>query len=427
MTRTTIAALTAVVALPTIAALAFVRPSAASAVEPFSTFGVTAVAGGVRTAGDVGASGGLVTLDSGSAFINARLDSAPSSSVLADPVEPGTLVRTVIGQANTSAGQKVLSVPEAEAAYPGRGKASISTVGPQSAGPLTATGGEATAESSPNLAKGTSTGADLVVAGVMRSSGSVSSVTITGSAASGRLSAVGTTDVASVTVAGVLTLQDVAARTAVTATGPVTTSVASLTIGKAMVAGQSVTLDADGAHAAGQNVDASTLQSIQNQVDAVLSLAGVQVRAFNVVHSVTGRSALADSGGVIITVATPDLPGGVTANHLTIALGKVTLTGMTQGREPSVAPVLPPLPPVITPPGVTATPTVAPEVSQPPTAAPIPPPVLGGRRLIQVAGHRMSATTALGAFGCWQLLSLSGATLYALVDRRRRVADGSIQ
>jgi hypothetical protein len=39
-----------------------------------------------------------------------------------------------------------------------------------------------------------------------------------------------------------------------------------------------------------------------------------------------------------------------------------------------------------------------------------------------VAGHRFTARTALVAFGVWQLLSLGMPTLYALVDRRRRLA-----
>jgi hypothetical protein len=81
------------------------------------------------------------------------------------------------------------------------------------------------------------------------------------------------------------------------------------------------------------------------------------------------------------------------------------------------------LPPLVSPPEVAETPTVAPEVTQP-TEPPVPQPMVGGRRLIRVAGRTMSATTALGAFGCWQLLALSGATLYALVERRRRLLDG---
>ncbi|MCU1693235.1 MAG: hypothetical protein JWM64_2326, partial [Frankiales bacterium] len=39
-----------------------------------------------------------------------------------------------------------------------------------------------------------------------------------------------------------------------------------------------------------------------------------------------------------------------------------------------------------------------------------------------VAGRRMPAATLLAGFAAWQFLSLSTATLYAFVERRRRLA-----
>jgi hypothetical protein len=39
-----------------------------------------------------------------------------------------------------------------------------------------------------------------------------------------------------------------------------------------------------------------------------------------------------------------------------------------------------------------------------------------------VGGRRLSAAAALAAFGVWQFLTLGTATLYAVVERRRRLA-----
>ena len=74
-----------------------------TAAPGIGAFATTVIAGGLTSAGGVGASGGLVSIDSGSAYVRARLDSGPSSSVLASPAEPGTLARSVVGVANCPA------------------------------------------------------------------------------------------------------------------------------------------------------------------------------------------------------------------------------------------------------------------------------------------------------------------------------------
>ncbi|MCW2608185.1 MAG: hypothetical protein JWO60_2878, partial [Frankiales bacterium] len=57
---------------------------------------------------------------------------------------------------------------------------------------------------------------------------------------------------------------------------------------------------------------------------------------------------------------------------------------------------------------------------------PAPPPVepvVAAPRTVLVAGRRVPATALLGGFAAWQFLSLSTATLYAFVERRRRLAQ----
>src|ERR1700712_717260 len=111
MRRGVVLSLTLLTFAPTAVGLAVLRPAAAVATT-YSNYGITAIGGGVQTAGDIGITGGLVTLDAGTAYINARLDSSPSSNVRAAPIEPGTLARTLIGTVNTAAGSSVLSVPD---------------------------------------------------------------------------------------------------------------------------------------------------------------------------------------------------------------------------------------------------------------------------------------------------------------------------
>jgi len=162
-----------------------VAVSPAAAATGYDQYGLTALASGVRTAGDIGNAGGLVTLDTGSGYVAARLDASPSSGVLADPYEPGTLFRTAAGQVNAAAGSEVVVVPDAQAAYPGEGKASLETVPPQHAGPLTIGGGSATAAASESSATGSATGAALTITGALESEGSTSSVEMHADAASG--------------------------------------------------------------------------------------------------------------------------------------------------------------------------------------------------------------------------------------------------
>lgn len=422
-------ALLLVAFLPAATALAAVRPVEAAAPEGFSSFGLTVTAAALRTEGVVGASGGLVTLDAGAAYTTGRLDGGPSSYALGAPVEPGTLVRTLVGTANTQAGQTVFTVPDAESAYPGRGSASTSYADPAAAGPLTLTPGTATSSASPTQADATTTGAAAAVTGAADASRLSSVTELSGDGSKGQGEASGTSRVGTLTVAGgLLVLHDVVGTARVVVTGGLPVATSTLTIGSATVAGQPVTIDQDGVHAAGQGTGLGQLQDAQHQVDDALAASGVSVRAVGAVKSVEGRSGYADTGGLRITVATPDLPAGVAANALTLTVGKVTVTGTSAAASPPVVDV--PLPPVDGTPAVptTTTVTVVGGTSGSPTTATgtIPPPTLAaGRGSVSVAGRTVPAAAALAAFGVWQLLTLSTTTLYAFVDRRRRLEEES--
>jgi hypothetical protein len=410
---------------PLVVGLVFVRPAAAVAAPAgYDQYGLTALAAGVRTAGVVGASGGLVTLDTASGYVAAHLDASPSAGVLADPYEPGTLFRTVAGQVNANAGGEVITVPDAEASYPGNGKGALETVPPQVVGPVAMGGGSASAVATDSSALGTSTGSAMTVTGAVESEGSTSSVSLKVDPSAGTVVATATTRVARVVVGGVLELRDVVARATITTAGDKHVSIAELTVGGAGVAGQAVAIDQDGVRAAGTVlVPGQTITAATAQANSVLKNAGMTVHATEAVHHATTRSAAADTGGVVITTTTPELPGGVAANSFTVVVGGVSLTEADELRLPPLDLTVPGGT-VTAPgggvPGVTTT-TVVP--GTPGTVA--PPSVAAGPATAPAAflisGRRISAAVALIAFGGWQFLTLGTATLYALVERRRRL------
>ncbi len=414
--------------LPALAALVLVRP--ASAADPvYDRVGLTAVLAGVRTDGLVGASGGLVTLDSGSAYLAGRLDSSPSAHVLAAPYEPGTLARTGVGQVNGGAGSAVLVVPDAEASYPGaQTKGTCCAAPPVDQPPLTFGAAQATAEVGPALATGTATGAVYDVAGVLSAGPSTSTLSMTASAATGRVVQQARTAVSKVVV-GPLTLSSVVATASITTDRDRHTPTQSLTVGGADIGGQAVEIDNDGVTAVGTPViPGMTLEAATASANAQLSAAGITVHTVGGATRHDTRSATASSGGVEIALASPDLPGGVAANSVTTLVGGIELTETdTVFVAPVVAPVEQPAGPPAQPPVSTTTTTIIPGTPGVQGIAPGAPvePQVAAPQLVQtsytVAGRRVSGRIAFVAFAGWQMLTLGSATLYAFVERRRRL------
>ncbi len=420
--------------LPVVLGVVAVRPVAAQEVLPgYASYGLTGLAAGVRTAGDVGVSGGLVTLDTGSGQVAARLDSSPSSGVLAAPFEPGTLFRTVVGQGNAGAGETVFDVPDAEAAFPGTGSGAVGLVPATSGGPLRGEGGSALAAADATSAKGAATGASFAVEGLVTADGSTSSVDLRVDPDKGTSSATGRTSVGRLVVAGVLELRDVVATASLTSDGDRHTAAASVTVGGALVSGMPVGLSDAGVEALGTTVlPGQTVRDQTAAANAALAAAGIQVRTIEAARTSDGRSASADTGGVVISLATADLPGGVAANRLEIVVGGVQLTETDERR--TAEPALPPAPSVPAPavplplpaPGLPGTPAIPGTPGTPGLAAPVieaaPTLAAPGQGLVLVAGRSVPAAAALAGFAAWQFLSLSTATLYAFVERRRRLA-----
>lgn len=431
-------------ALPLVAGVVAVRPAgAASVTGGYESFSLSALAAGVRTSGVVGASGGLATLDTGSASVSARLDSSPSAAVLAAPYEPGTLFRTAVGQVNAGAGSAVLDVPDAEAQFPGsQTSGELTTVPPAQGGPVSSRGGSATASAGATSAAGSATAESMLVQGAFEIGVSTSEVSLGADGPRGRTVARARTTVARVLIAGVLELRDVAATAAITAVGGQHVPAASLVVGGATVAGQAVELSEQGVTAAGTPlVPGQSISDATAQANAALAAAGVQVRTLGGRREADARSATADTGGVAITITTATAPGGVGGDQLALVVGGVVLTAVDAPLLPAL--MLPPLPstsadlsPATTPPatvltfvpgspGTPGTPAIPGTATPAEQAAPLlaSPPVTVPTSLV-VAGRRVPVPVVLAAFGVWQFLSLGTATLYAVVDRRRRSGLG---
>lgn len=400
----------AISSLLPVLALAATAAGAAEQPSHVATFATTVIAGGLTSGGSVGASGGLVTVDSASAYIRARLDSGPSSAVLADPVEPGALVRTLIGQ---TVGQQTLPVPAAEAQYPGTGSSTLDVIPATSAGPLSTGAGSATAKASPTSAAGQTSASTSGLTGVYQGSGSYSSAAL--ARAGDDLVAESTSGIGNLSV-GPLTVVGVEGTASITLTAGKRNSVAGITVSSASVAGTPVTIDGDGVHAVGQTlVPLSPVQQTTEQVNQQLTAAGIAVHLLEATNAVTSTGASADSGGLVITLSTPALPGGVAGNTLTLYAGRTVETESDSPEIPAPALTFPPFVPAQT---TTTTIYSSGDLGAPaPTAAQDRP---APARYLEIVGRRLTILEVLLAFALWQLLTMGGPTLTTLVRRRRR-------
>ena len=415
--------------LPLLLALAFVRPVSAAGDPVYDQASLTAIAAAGRTDGVVGASGGLVTLDTGSAYVSASLDSSPSAAVVAAPQEPGTLFHTVAGQANGAAGQTVVGTFEAEARYPGDTSGSFSAGDPTDNPPVYLGTANASAKVTPTSAKGLAQAARYSIAPLLDIGPGTSAVNMATDVEKGTATADATVSVSDVELLGVLKIQSVVGTAKTTADHDTHTATQSLVVTGATVSGQQVGITNDGVVAAGTPlVPGTTLSQATDSVNKALASAGiVSVHTLGGLAKHTDRSADADTGGLQIVLRSPDLPAGVSANTLTITLGGVALTELDALAVPSIPLVVPPLGPVtpVQPPSTVT--TVIPGTPSVPGTVPPPaeqqPQVAGPAQAaaFEVRGRRISDKTALLAFAGWQILSLGTATLYGFVERRRRL------
>jgi hypothetical protein len=397
--------------------------------------------------GDVGIGGGLTALDGGVPFVSARVDSGPSSAARAAAVEPGTLVRTVAGVANTEAGETVLDVPLAEAEFPGDGERSGDALGSLEEDGLRLDGLTASALAQPTVARGTavvgSAAGEFPGAGPLGLSTGRATTTVTGDLASGALSAVSASRAGRLVLFDQVVIEEVVGTAIVRLEDGERTAVGTTSVGAVTIAGVPVLVTEDGVVVDDTAPLPLGTDDPNAVVAQVLDETGLSLRLLAPTERVEGRSATADSGGLLVTVASPALAdGGVPANDLTIVLGAATAT---LSDEPPPAP-LPPLDlgaapaPPSTAGGNAATPgssTSGPSTSTAPLpadrpgvdpgpAAQVAPPASDGvvaapgeepPRQVLVAGRRVDARTAIAALGAWQLLSLAICTLAAFTLR----------
>lgn len=415
--------------LPLLFALAFVRPVSAAGDPVYDQVSLTAIAAAGRTDGVVGASGGLVTLDTGSAYVSSSLDSSPSAAVVAAPQEPGTLFHTVAGQANGAAGQTVVGTLEAEARYPGDSSGSFSVGDPVDNPPVYLGTANASAKVTATTAKGLAQAARYSISPLLDLGPGTSAVNAAIDTEKGTATQDAKVTVGDVDLLGVLKIQSIVGTAKVTADHDTHTAQQSLVVSGATVAGQQVGITNDGVVALGTPlVPGTTLSQATDSVNQALAAAGiVSLHTIGGKATHTDRSAEADTGGVQVVVKSPDLPAGVSANTLTLTLGGVSLTELDTLALPSTPVVDEPLPPSAPVQPPTTVTTVIPGTPAVPGTLPgtvdQQPQVAGPTQAaaFEVRGRRISDKTALLAFAGWQVLSLGTATLYGFVERRRRL------
>lgn len=424
--------------LPAVSALLLVRPAPAAGQSPaFGLYSMTVAAAATSATGDIGAGGGLTPVDSGTPVVRGRLDSSPTASMVAAPVEPGTLFRTGAALANNEVpGQEPLQVPTAESAHPGGPREDrVSASGEAEDGAVPSTAATARTSAGERAIDGAAEAAQQDLTGdgtVLRQSQVRASADATASPDDGTLLATATSHAASITVAEVLTFEDVAGHATLRFADGEVTAEAATTFGGISVAGTPVSLADDGVTVA---EDAPLLPgqeaaTLEDQVNAVLEAAGIQVEPLSPVREGGPRSGRADSGGVKVSIMTPS-SGAVPANVLDVVIGRAAVTMST---EPAPEPVA--LPPMDAPAATDATgplpgtsgPVDAPAAG---TTSPVDPPSASGpadpevaepapevaptdeEPSVLLAGRRIPRRMALGLLGGWQLLSLSTCTLAA--------------
>lgn len=451
-------ALLAVALLPALSAALLVRPAAGQDAA-FGLYAMTVQSAGASIDGEIGAGGGLTVLDGGVPFVRGRLDSSPSADVRSASIEPGTLVRTVAGVVNTEAGEEVITIHSADAQYPGNEEANGDVLGSESAGPLTLSGftarsaahqtdiagkavmGEQTVSDGsraaeiraafaplragyPNVTEEATTDDSVVVVQQGNAEATASADP------AGILTATSIGTVGRVSIAGEIVLEDVVGVATVRVENGTRTADASIAVGGATIAGVPVEITEDGVVAADQQLlPGQSVRDLTAAINDALAEANIRIEAIAPREETGDGSALADSGGIQITLATPPNPQ-VPGNDLTLTLGGAVATS---ADEPPAAP-LPPVdlgdapagpvsdaPSTSTPSTGTFTPsaptiqelvdepaTVPEPVAAPPASNPAP-----AEPQVLVAGRQVSAKTALAAFGGWQLMSLSICTLAA--------------
>lgn len=372
--------------LPALTALLVLRPAPAAGQDPaVGFFAMTVTAASTNTSGDIGAGGGLTPVDSGAPVVKGRLDSSPTASMVAAAVEPGTLYRTGAALANNEAGEEVVPVEFARAAFPGGPDEDVSdptatgVEGPFANGTVEAraqaderaiTGVARVAEQSLGAGAAPTRGsvttlldglgalaADYPTAvrtptdqdpALVRQRGGHAEATATGDPAAGTLVASSSSTAETVTIAGTITIDDVRGVAVARLEDGTTSASAGTTYAGIRIADVPVALGTDGLQVTDEVplLPGQELASLEDRLNAVLEAAGIQITPLSPLEATEDGSARADSGGVRVAITTPS-GAAVPANVVEVVVGQAVATLSAEPPMPAPAP-LPPSTPVDT-------------------------------------------------------------------------------
>ncbi len=339
---------------PLLLGLGFVRPASGQA-SAFGLYALTANGGAVVIDGDVGEGGGLVVVDGGSPYGAVRLDSSPSSLSRAAAVEPGTLFRTVVGVANTEAGEEVVDVPTAAASYPGDRQESDGDTG----GSFEDGGGrmgsatahvEAHAFDAMVRAEG---GGSSYPGAMSQEAGALDILAVADPAAGILTTTVVSRSGRTVFAGGAFVMESVVGTVTTSVTPEGRTVEAGTTAQGAEVGGMPVAITEEGVVVLGNViVPGAPGQDAQAVVNGVLANAGLTVEAIAPREDVDGNSIVGDSGGVRVTVVTEGNAASA-GNRLVYTFGKATATSYDE--PPRIVTPAQPIPEIVSPQAPTPT------------------------------------------------------------------------
>lgn len=142
-------------------------------------------------------------------------------------------------------------------------------------------------------------GAALLQVGTVQASNSVSLATST-------VDAVANSVLKAIEIAGMVDITQLTSDASSSSDGTTGTPTASLHLGQVTVAGQPAYIDDQGVHVAGNSAGvpgAPTPAQLQKSLDTTLSQDGIQIRLLDPQQTANGAEGIADSGGLVITIA----------------------------------------------------------------------------------------------------------------------------
>ena len=250
-------------------------------------------------------------------FARTIVGNGPTVDAIGAPYYPGDILANLGGLESEFFPPQLPNTPwpfMARAQYPTTTYGATSTFGgaPQAGSPVQASVLAGTANAASGGGGSTGSITDLIVGPGMGTGGanlmdvasiqSSDAVTI----ATSTISAVASSVVRAINVAGMVDISSITSNASSSSDGNTGTPGASLTVGSVTVDGQQAYIDDQGVHVAGNSTSLPGVPGVtdlQSTLDSTLAQDGITIRLLDPQKTVNGAEAIANSGGLVISVA----------------------------------------------------------------------------------------------------------------------------